>query len=439
MLGKWERWMVMGGIFLALLGLGVVNAPGAGAQMPLTATPSTTNIFRIANEITHPKVGDAVSGWVSIQGTAVIEGYRQVQVHISPAGMESWSWLYSSARVVRDGQIYLLDSTRLPDGYYDLRVRAIQDGGQFTEAFLRRMEIRNARPPTPTPEYDEAGAELPPTPTPTATFTPTPAPDVSVRAPGGQGFYAPRPGAVLRGYVPIVATVNGTDRQHFKRYELYLSPTGAEAWTWLFSSTAQLWQDTIHVFNSYLFPDGAYDLRLRVVYRDSNFSEYHLRNLYVANRSTPPPLSPAAAASAVTPQPADPQPADPPSSDPSDPPTVQITQPVTARPTADSITTPLAITAPQGRTPLSGIVDVRGTATDPDFLRWELYWGPSGANRWTLLTQGDRQMVASLLAQLDLRGVSPGEYDLRLRVVRRNGNYTDLFVRDLVISRGGAF
>lgn len=409
-LRNWERWVMVAGIGLALLGLGILNAPRVGAQAPLTATPSSTNIFRIANEIVQPKVGDAVSGWVSIRGTAVIEAYRQYQVHISPAGMESWSWLHSSANVVRDGQIYLLDSTRFPDGFYDIRVRAIQDGGQFTEAYLRGMEIRNANPPTPTPEYDETGAELPPTPTPTATFTPTPAPDVSLRVPGGQGFYEPRPGSVLRGFVPIIATVNGTDRNYFERYELYLSPAGAEAWTWLFSGSDQLWQDAIYVFNSYLLPDGAYDLRLRVVYRDSNFSEYHLRNLYVANASAPPPLS--GQGQSTNPQ---------------------TSQADLTRPTADTITTPLVITAPRPGTVIAGIVDVRGTATDPNFLRWELHWGPSGVNRWTLLTQGDRQMVESLLAQLDLRGIPAGDYDLRLRVVRQDGNYTDTFVRGLSV------
>lgn len=417
-MSKWKRWALTGGLGLALVTLGILNAPNAGAQMPLTATPSSTNIFRIANEIVQPKPGDAVSGWVSIQGTAVIESYRQYQLHISPAGMESWSWLHSSANVVRDGQIYLLDSTAFPDGFYDVRVRAIQDGGQFTEAFLRGMEIRNANPPTPTPEYDETGVELPPTPTPTTTPAPTPLPDVSVRVPGGQGFYEPQPGSVLRGYVPIIATVNGTDRQHFGRYELYLSPTGAEAWTWLFSSTTQLWQDAIYILNSYLLPDGAYDLRLRVVYRDSNFSEYHLRNLYVANASVPPPLS-------VQSQPSTSQ-AD------------QPDQPDLTRPIADTITVPQIITAPRSETVIAGVVNVWGTATDPNFLRWELYWGPNGANRWTLLAQGDRQRVESLLAQLDLRGIPPGDYDLRLRVVRQDGNYTDTFVRSLFVRGRGA-
>ncbi len=152
-----------------------------------------------------------------------------------------------------------------------------------------------------------------------------------------------------------------------------------------------------------------------MVYRDSNFSEYHLRNLYVANASAPPPLS------------AQSQPANP-----------QTDQPDLTRPTADTITAPLVITSPRPNTLVSGVVDVRGTATDPNFLRWELYWGPNGINRWTLLTQGDRQMVESLLAQLDLRGIPSGDYDLRLRVVRQDGNYTDTFVRSLFVRWRGA-
>lgn len=393
----------MAGALLTLVSLGVLGAPDAKAQQLLTATPSSTNIFRIANEITQPMHGDAVSGWVSIQGTAVIEGYRQYQVHISPAGMESWSWLYSSANVVRDGQIYLLDSSLLPDGFYDVRVRAIQDGGQYTESFLRGMEIRNANPPTPTPVFDALGTPLPPTATPTVTPSPTPVPDVSVRFPGGQGFYAPEPGAILRGYVPIIATVNGTDRQHFDRYELAISPAGEEGWSWLFTGQDQLWQDAIYILDTFRLPDGAHDLRLRVVYRDSNYNEYHLRNLFVANGGVAPPLD------ATTP-----------------------------RPVASAITAALALTAPQAHTTLGEQVDVRGTATDPNFRRWELHWAPSDTQSWSLLVQGDRQMVDTLLAQLDTRAVRPGRYDLRLRVVRQDGNYSQIFVRGLTVPSQGS-
>ncbi len=393
----------MGMAALVLVGLGLLRVPDVDAQTPLTPTPSTTNIFRIANEITQPQTGDAVSGWVSFEGTAVIEGYRQYQVHISPAGMESWSWLYSSARVIRGGQLYLMDSTLLPDGFYDVRVRAIQDGGQYSESFLRGMEIRNANPPTPTPAFDALGTPIPPTATPTATPTVTPAPDVSVRFPNGQGFYEPLLGSILRGYVPIVATVNGTDRQHFDRYELYLSTAGDEAWTWLFTGRDQLWQDAIYVFNTFVLPDGAYDLRLRVVYRDSNYNEYHLRNLFIANQGAAP------TADASTP-----------------------------RPVAESIVAALNISTPRSHATLGDRVDVRGTATDPNFQRWELHWAPSDSSAWALLTQGDRQMVDSLLAQLDLSQMRPGHYDLRLRVVRRDGNYSEIFVRGLTIPTQGA-
>ncbi|GIV77256.1 MAG: hypothetical protein KatS3mg050_1650 [Litorilinea sp.] len=372
---------------LILVGSLWLDRQGAGhlwAQAsPLTQTPliTPTKSNRVVNEITHPQPGDAVAGVVEIWGTALVPSYHRYDVHISPANLDNWQWLTTSYQVVREDVLYRLDTTQFPDGFYDLRVRAIRDDGNYTEAFLRGLEIRNANPPTPTPV---PGA--PPQP-PSVIPTPTPTVDVSSRVPGGQGFYAPDNGAVLRGAVPIVATVNGLPNRPFARYELAFSRAGWEQWQWLAGSEEQFWQAPIAVWDTTQVPDGLYDLRLRIIYRDGNYNEYFLRNLSVANQG---------------------------------PPTLAFAPPV-------------GIVSPRSGWTVGPLVDVVGTVPAEGMLRWELSWSLAGKEEWRLLTVSDRLVQDGLLARLDLSQLQGHRIDLRLRIVHPDQNYHDHVVRDLTI------
>ena len=354
-------------------------------QVPPTPTPTRSR--RVANEITHPASGDAVSGRVIIRGTALIRSYRRYDLHIAPTGSDNWQWLTTNYEVVRDGILYVLDSTDYTDGYYDLRLRAIDDQGTYTEAFARAIEVRNANPPTPTPFIDAAGNPVTVIEPPTPTFTPTATPTSESRVEGGQGFYGLKSGAVVRGFVPILGTVNGWWQNPFVRYEIYLSRTGAEDWTWVYSNDTQIWQDQIYMFDTTRLPNGFYDMRLRIVYADGNYDDYFLRALQVAN---------GAAADGAPGQ-------------------------------------PVGITAPEAGSRVGGVVDFRGTAVDPDFLRWELYWSPAGEDAWAFLVSSEKQVAADSLAQLDLSYLKPGAYDFLLRIVRNDTNYTDTYVRNLQV------
>ena len=131
--------------------------------------------------------------------STLVDAFIRYDIHLSPAGMENWTLIFSDYRVIHDDVLAYIHTRDFPDGFYDLRSRAIADDGHYTEFFVRGFEIRNARPPTLTPI---PGA----TPTPaTPLETPTPTPDVR-RIEGGQGFYGPDSGAVLRGGVDIVAS-----------------------------------------------------------------------------------------------------------------------------------------------------------------------------------------------------------------------------------------
>lgn len=92
------------------------------------------------------------------------------------------------------------------------------------------------------PIFNAQRTLIPVTDTPTSTATP----DVRIRVPGGQGFYGSTPGALLQGFVPIIATaVNNFGHRIFDRYELYIPFTGAEEWSLLTSKKEQYWQDSI--------------------------------------------------------------------------------------------------------------------------------------------------------------------------------------------------
>jgi hypothetical protein len=366
----------------------------AQAQSPLTSpvitptvdpfatfTPTVgvtpTKVRRVVNEIVEPLPGDAIFGTTRIVGTALTQRFHRYDLHISPAGLENWSWLTSSYEVVHDDVLYLLDTTAFADGFYDLRVRALNDQGNYAETFVRGVEIRNANPPTLTP-------------VPFATVTPmpvaaTPTVDVSSRVPGGQGFYAPDNGTVLRGLVDLVATANGTPDNPFVRYELYLARAGTEGWTWITSSTRQTWQAPIYALDTTALADGLYDLRLRIVYRDSNYSEYFLRNLSVANAGRP----------------------------------------------VLAFTPPAGLSRPRSGGEVGGVVEFVGTVPAVDLLRWELAWSPGGAEQWRLLVSSAEPATDEVLARLDLNELPNGVYDFRLRVVREDSNYSEYFARGL--------
>lgn len=365
---------------------------------PPTATPTITPTKPpIRNEITFPAPEDILFGFVRVEGTALIAGYREYHLHIAPAGSgdpdnsQAWRWLDGGNRVVREHALTIFDTRLYPDGFYDMRLRAIDARGQYSESYVRGFEIRNTNPPTPTPEITRElpeGALPLPTISPLQTPEPTPTRESESYNQVGQGIYEPGNGSVLRSVQRIVGTVNGRQGKRFLRYELYLSPAGMEGWQWIYASQQQFFYDVIYRLDTSRFANGSYDLRLRIVYADSNYEDFFVRDLTIANE---PGLVLAG-------------------------PLLHLAQP-----------SPGAVVAVQ--------VDIRGTLTHPRLARWELYWAESRRAAeeagWLLLFTGDYQVLDDLIARLDLSQTPPGVYDVRVRVVQQDGNYEDAFIRRL--------
>ena len=119
----------------------------------------------------------------------------------------------------------------------------------------------------------------------------------SALAQGGNGIESPRDNAVVSGVVIIEGTAIDPD---FLRYELAFfkefDPAGD--WVVFFTGDAPVgsgilttWDTTIgRDAGSPFYPDGTYRLRLRVVRRDSNYQEYYVLGLSLANdQPTPTP------------------------------------------------------------------------------------------------------------------------------------------------------
>jgi len=87
-----------------------------------------------------------------------------------------------------------------------------------------------------------------------------------------------------------------------------------------------------------------------------------------------------------------------------------------------------AIDAPADGTSVNGPVDVTGTATDPNFLRYELAFALAGDETWTVIGEGASPVAGGALGTFDPTVLVNDLYTLRLRVFDRGENVTEASV-----------
>lgn len=108
------------------------------------------------------------------------------------------------------------------------------------------------------------------------------------------GFTQPVSGDVLSGVVIVQGTATDSS---FLRYELaFLNESGLNS-DWIvfaqgdqpvIEGTLAVWDTSVGSASNRVFPDGRYQLRLRVVRQDFNYDEYFATNLTIANDSGTP-------------------------------------------------------------------------------------------------------------------------------------------------------
>ncbi len=132
-------------------------------------------------EISSPNADQAVSGVVTIAGTADHPAFQRFEVAFGydPDDTETWFPIGEPISTpVIDGRLALWDTVSISDGNYRLRLQVWLEDGQVLEAVISGVRVRNYSP-TETPEGSAASQaiSIPPTPTATLVAAPTPLPD----------------------------------------------------------------------------------------------------------------------------------------------------------------------------------------------------------------------------------------------------------------------
>lgn len=104
--------------------------------------------------------------------------------------------------------------------------------------------------------------------------------------------------------------------------------------------------------------------------------------------------------------------------------TGQATLNVVARTPGDGISPVAQITTPSDGATVTGPISVVGTATDANFLRYELAYALAGDTAWTVIGEGTSPVTAASLGTFDPTSLINDQYTLRLTVFDRNGNQT---------------
>jgi hypothetical protein len=96
------------------------------------------------------------------------------------------------------------------------------------------------------------------------------------------------------------------------------------------------------------------------------------------------------------------------------------------------------ISSPRDGAVVRGTIAVEGAATHTQFQKYEIHYGPepNPADQWTPLPGSPFEVpvVQGRLALWDTALIPDGSYQLRLRVVRTDGNYDEYFVHQIVVA-----
>ena len=92
------------------------------------------------------------------------------------------------------------------------------------------------------------------------------------------------------------------------------------------------------------------------------------------------------------------------------------------------------VTSPLEGTVVSGIVPITGTATHPQFQRYEIAFGysPNPSDGWfSIQDPATTQVANDILGRWDTTGITDGVYTVRLRVYWSDRSYLEAFARNV--------
>jgi len=154
----------LGIVLLGLLLLGqAIRSPLAAAQGP--------------NGIFAPAKNSTVRGQVQIVGTAVHPEFLRYELFFGPCPVSGAEWCGigdAVFRQVQNGLLGVWDTTRIPDGTYQIQLRVVKQDGNYESYLVTGLTVANTQPPTATPSPTETPSTATATPKgTTAAGTPT--------------------------------------------------------------------------------------------------------------------------------------------------------------------------------------------------------------------------------------------------------------------------
>ncbi len=149
-------------------------------------------------QITSPTEGQAISGLVTITGTADQVQFDRWELAYGPDPNpnDAWQPFASGQTPVVNGTIGTWNTVVIPDGGYMLRLRAVRKDSNFGEAIVRDLKVSNSAPvgtPTSIPPASTFPAEQP---TFSSQERALPTQQIIIEQPPTSGPAAPAPGNV---------------------------------------------------------------------------------------------------------------------------------------------------------------------------------------------------------------------------------------------------
>jgi hypothetical protein len=91
------------------------------------------------------------------------------------------------------------------------------------------------------------------------------------------------------------------------------------------------------------------------------------------------------------------------------------------------------INSPSEGETVRGLVQIIGSADHPTFEFYVIDISPNNTENWQFLADGRTRIINGVLLNWDTAGFPDGQYKLRLRVVKVDGNYSEAFAQEINI------
>lgn len=228
---------------------------------------SLTHVTAEGNGISSPTNGERVFGTIAIRGIADTPNFLAWQLDVLLNGDEQAvaSITRSKKQISKEDLLARLDTTTLPDGPHQLRLRVINIDGQYDEFFV--SIIVNNADVTPTTEANSS------VPRPTRVVRPTPTTLNQITAPSD--------GATVQGTILITGFADSPDFLSWK-LDLLFDRKQDKSVTIAAERTRSPTGDFSTQLDTTQLPDGTHLLRLRVSKQDDTFTE-STSSLTIAN------------------------------------------------------------------------------------------------------------------------------------------------------------